>query len=307
MILISLAKPRHCLLAALVAVPLLAAAAASAQHPVVSLSATSTQAPPPPTIRVTPEGEHVITFVQQPSITVYLPARNLATGAAVVIAPGGGHSEIWIDHEGYNVAEWLSARGVAAFVLQYRLARAPGSTFTVEGTELDDLQRALRTVRSRSRDWNLDPDRIGVMGFSAGGELAALASTRYTPGRPDAPDPLDHISSRPDYEALLYPAIPRDTRLTAGTPPTFLACGAKDRPDISQGVAELYLALARLQVPTEVHIYAGVGHGFGLRVTNPSPVAEWPQRFLEWMAAQGLLRSSAASSPAPQPATQPMR
>jgi acetyl esterase/lipase len=120
--------------------------------------------------------------VQQPSITPYLPEPDKATGAAVIIAPGGGHSEIWIDHEGYNVAEWLRDHGVAAFVLKYRLAREKNSTFTVEGTELGDMQRAIRMVRSRSKEWGIDPNRVGVMGFSAGGELAALASTRYDEG-----------------------------------------------------------------------------------------------------------------------------
>ena len=145
------------------------------------------------------------------------------------------------------------------------------------------------------------------MGFSAGGELAELASTRYSTGRPDAPDPADRVSSRPSFQALLYPAIPHDTRLTAETPRTFLACGANDRPDISQGLAEFYLALARLHVSTELHLYAGVGHGFGLRLTNPSPVAEWPQRFLEWMAAQGLLHPASAGSTDVEPAVPPMR
>ena len=128
----------------------------------------------------------------------------------MIIAPGGGHSEIWIDHEGFRVAEVLSQHGVAAFVLRYRLAREKGSQYTVEGTELGDIQRALRVVRSRSSDWGVDPEHIGVMGFSAGGELAAKASTRDDTGRPDATDPIDRLSSKPDFQALIYPAIPHD-------------------------------------------------------------------------------------------------
>jgi dienelactone hydrolase len=243
------------------------------------------------TVRITPEGDHVITHVAEPSITPYLPSRQTATGAAVIIAPGGGHSELWIDHEGYRVAEILSEHGVAAFVLRYRLAREKGSQYTVEGTELGDMQRALRLVRSRSNEWGIDPERLGVMGFSAGGELAALASTRYDGGRADSPDSVERQNSKPDFQALIYPAIPHDQRLTAETPKAFLACGAMDRVDISQGLAEYYLSLARLHVSAELHIYAGIGHGFGVRSSNKAPIANWPELFLEWMRGQGLLKN----------------
>jgi dienelactone hydrolase len=244
----------------------------------------------PEAVRISPEGDHVITHVAEPSITLYLPSRQAATGAAVIIAPGGGHSELWIDHEGFHVAEFLSEHGVAAFVLKYRLAREKGSSYTVEGTELDDMQRAIRIVRSRSSDWGIDPSRIGVMGFSAGGELAELASTRYHVGHPSSEDPVEQMSSKPNFQALLYPAIPQEARLTEQTPKAFLACGAMDRVDISQGLAEFYLALARLHVSAELHIYAGIGHGFGIRNSNTKPVADWPELFLEWMSKQDLLK-----------------
>ena len=115
-----------------------------------------------------------------------------------------------MDHEGYAVAEFLSSHGVAAFVLKYRLAKDTGSTYTVEGTELSDIQRAIRTVRTRSKEWGVDPARIGVMGFSAGGELAALASTRYDDGSSSSADLIERAGSRPDFQALIYPAIPKD-------------------------------------------------------------------------------------------------
>jgi len=128
-------------------------------HPTVQLwtsGAPESLGSTPETMCVAPEGDHVITHVDQPSITVYLPGENKATGAAVVVIPGGGHSELWIDHEGYAVAQYLSSHGVAAFVLKYRLAREKGSTYTVEGTELGDVQQAIRTVRSRSAEWGVD-------------------------------------------------------------------------------------------------------------------------------------------------------
>jgi acetyl esterase/lipase len=246
--------------------------------------------PSPEAVRLNPDGEHIVSNIQEPSILVYLPGKDVATGAAVIVAPGGGHAELWMDHEGYAVAEWLSSHGVAAFVLKYRLAREKGSSYTIEGTELADMQRAIRTVRSRSQEWGIDPARIGVMGFSAGGELAALASTRYDEGQPSSDDPVERSSSRPNFQALLYPAIPHDPRLTAETPRAFLACGGNDRPDISQGLAEFYLALSRLHVSTELHIYAGVAHGFGVRKTNPPPVSGWTELFLEWLNAQGMLK-----------------
>jgi len=129
-----------------------------------------------------------------------------------------------------------------------------------------------------------------VMGFSAGGELAALASTLYDEGLPSSDDPVERAGSKPNFQALLYPAIPHDRRLTADTPRAFLACGGNDRSDIAQGLPELYLALTRLHVSAELHIYAGVGHGFGVRKTNPAPVSGWTTLFLEWMNAQGLLK-----------------
>jgi acetyl esterase/lipase len=244
----------------------------------------------PETVRINPDGEHILSNIQEPSILPYLPPKAEATGAAVIVAPGGGHVELWMDHEGYAVGEWLRDHGVAAFVLKYRLAKQKNSTYTVEDTELGDMQRAIRTVRSRSTEWGIDPNRIGVMGFSAGGELAELASTRYDEGSPSADDPVERSSSKPDFQALLYPALPHDRRLTADTPRAFLACGGNDRPDISQGLAELYLALSRLHVSAELHIYAGVGHGFGIRKSNPEPVSGWPLLFLEWLNAQGLLK-----------------
>jgi endo-1,4-beta-xylanase len=145
-------------------------------------------------------------------------------------------------------------------------------------------------VRGKAADWNIDPQRVGVMGFSAGGELAALAATRFDSGSPTATDPLARLSSKPDFQALIYPAIPRGMALSKDTPPAFLAAGENDRLDISQGLAELYVALKKAGAAAELHMYAGVGHGFGVRATTKGPVAAWPSRFLEWVDSRGFLK-----------------
>jgi acetyl esterase/lipase len=241
---------------------------------------------PEETVRINADGEHIVSNVHHPSITPYLPAKDNSTGIAVIIAPGGGHAELWMDHEGYSVAKWLSGHGVAAFVLKYRLARQKNSAYTIDGDELADMQRAIRLVRSRATEWDMNPEMIGVMGFSAGGELAALAATHSESANKTSPDPIDQASSRPDFQALFYPAIPRDMHLSSQTPPAFLICGADDRTEIAEGVPELYLALRRAGVSAELHVYAGIGHGFGMRARNPAPVSEWPQLFLDWLKAR---------------------
>ncbi len=241
-------------------------------------------------VRLTPDGEHIVSSVHRPSITPYLPSKETATGAAVIIAPGGGHSELWSDHEGHNVARWLSAHGVAGFVLKYRLAREKGSTYTIEGDSLRDMQRAIRLVRSRASEWGVDPGRIGVMGFSAGGEIAELAAIRHDAGIEGATDPIDRQSSKPAFQALLYPGLSHPTNFSLETLLAFLACGEEDRPDISQGLAEFYVGLKRAGVSAELHIYAGAPHGFGLRERNRGAVAGWPARFLEWMDSRGFLQ-----------------
>jgi acetyl esterase/lipase len=244
----------------------------------------------PETVRVNaPTGDHVVASIHRPSITVYLPSKETATGAAVVIAPGGGHSELWVDHEGFNEARWLSERGVAGFVLKYRLAREKGSTYTVEGNALADMQRAIRTVRSRAAEWGVDPARVGVMGFSAGGEVAALASIHYD-AAPSPADNIDRQDAKPSFQALIYPGLPRDMKPAKDMPPAFLACGENDRQNISQGLPELYLAMKRAGMSAELHVYTNTGHGFGMRATDKGAIAGWIQRFYEWMDARGYLK-----------------
>src|SRR5271156_5538378 len=272
----------------------LALVAAAAEHDVLLLwqngAPGSDGETAPEKVRLTPDGEHVISGVHQPSITVYLPPKDTATGAAVVIAPGGSHVELWVDHEGYAVAQWLSEHGVAGFVLKYRLAHEAGSSYTVAGDSVPDMQRAIRVVRSRAAEWGVDPERVGVMGFSAGGDVAARAATQFDAGNPAAADPIDRQGSKPAFQALIYPGLPPDLPVAKDEPPAFLLCGADDRAGISEGLPQLFVQLKRAGVPAELHVYTGVGHGFGIRSTNTGAIAGWPDRFLEWLSAIGFLR-----------------
>src|SRR5690242_9017288 len=173
------------------------------------------------------------TVVHYPSIYVFLPPPEKANGAAVVIAPGGGHSQLVIDKEGWDIADWLNRNGIAGFVLKYRLARAPGSHYTVEGDALPDAARAMRTVRYRAKEWGVDPSRIGFMGFSAGGEVAALIETRFDTGNDSSADPIARVSSRPDFAAVVYPGFkPGTITVPKDAPPTFLVCADNDRSHV---------------------------------------------------------------------------
>ena len=234
-----------------------------------------------------------IRSIHNPSLIVYLPPKEKATGAAMIIAPGGGHRFLSIDMEGTNVAEWLNTNGIAAFVLKYRLAREEGSPYKVEVDAFADSQRAIRLVRSRAEEWNLNTSKIGFMGFSAGGELAAMVSTRYDAGKPDAADPIERQSSKPNYQVLIYPGIRPDaasiTEVTKDTPPTFMLCADNDKGP-STAIPALYLALKKAGVPAEIHIYNSGGHGFGLRKNPKANIvySTWVMRLQEWISDVGM-------------------
>lgn len=228
--------------------------------------------------------------VHRPSLTVYLPAPEKATGAAVLVIPGGGHSVLAIQHEGYNVGAWLSEHGVAAFVLKHRLAREKGSTYKIEVESLQDTERAMRLIRSRAKEWGIDATRLGAMGFSAGGELVRRIGTGTGDGAADAADPIDRLNAKAAFQALIYPGKSADIIPDKESAPAFLACGFKDRQDISEGLAEVYLRFKRAGVPAELHVFSEIGHGFGLRPNTPPPAGDWPLRFMEWMNARGFLK-----------------
>lgn len=230
-----------------------------------------------------------VTSVHAPSVTVYLPAPEKATGTAIILAPGGGHRMLCLGHEGDSLAEWFADQGIAAFVLRYRLAKEEGSKYTVDEHAMADTRRALRLVRSHATDWKIKPDRIGILGFSAGGELAALAAMESDAGISGSPDPIERNSSRPDFQVLIYPGSSHRFTVSQGMPPAFIALGAQDRDDIALGMAQLYLKYKEARVPCELHIYSNAGHGFGYRATATHAAAQWPQRLREWLVDSKLL------------------
>lgn len=228
--------------------------------------------------------------VHNPTLTPFLPAKDKATGTAIIICPGGGHSKLCLGHEGYALAQWFQQRGIAAFVLKYRLAREPGGPYTIEEHAMADTRRALRLVRGKAAEWNIQANRIGILGFSAGGELAAYAAMRHDAGKPAASDVIEQQSCRPDFQALIYPGASGTFTATEGMPPVFIAAGYHDRPDIAEGMATLYLKYKAAKVPAELHLFANAGHGFGYRTNaKPSAAARWPERLTEWLTDSGLL------------------
>jgi acetyl esterase/lipase len=235
-------------------------------------------------------GKRVTRFtnVTVPQLTVFRPDSAKDTGAAVIVAPGGGHNILAYDLEGTEVADWLTSIGVTAIVLKYRV---PGRAWNPDRNWLaaaQDGQRAVSVVRSRAAEIGIDPGRIGIMGFSAGGtpvRYSALVKTRLY----DPVDDSDKVSFRPDFAAPIYSGgVPEGAVIDAGCPPFFMIITHDDRAR-SIEVAELYIALKKAKVPAEMHVYEVGGHGYGARRTEV-PVTGWPQRMEEWMRHRGLLK-----------------
>jgi len=243
-----------------------------------------------------------------PTLTPYLPPKGKATGAAVVVCPGGGYQHL-ADHEGRPVAEWLNTLGVAAFVLKYRL----GPRYQ-HPAMLQDAARALRTVRARAAEWGVDPARVGILGFSAGGHLASTLGTHFDAGSASAADPVERASSRPDLLILIYPVITmremthagskrnllgtqpspelvallsNEEHVTKETPPTFLVHTANDSAVPVENSVMFASALRRAGVPFELHVYERGPHGFGLGGNDPI-LSTWPARCADWLRLQGF-------------------
>ena len=249
--------------------------------------------------------------VREPSLTIYLPPEDKASGTAVVICPGGGYKTLAIKKEGYKIAAWLNSLGVAGFVLKYRHHQH------AHPIPLMDAQRAIRMVRSRSEEWNVDPDKVGIMGFSAGGHVASTLGTHFDTKTDGKSDPIDKIDCRPDFMILIYPVVsmldhvthkgskinllgenPKESiveelsnelQVTKKTPPTFLVHAKDDKTVLPENTIYFYRALRKAAVPAEMHIYENGGHGFGLGIRG-GLVASWPQRCMDWMRSLNLLK-----------------
>ncbi len=236
--------------------------------------------------------------VSHPTITVSKPPADKDTGATVVVCPGGGYGILAWDLEGTEVVEWLNSIGVTGILLKYRVPRRADQPKHL--APLQDAQRAVRLVRSRAKEWGIDPERVGILGFSAGGHLSAAASTNFDQRQYEAIDPVDQFSCRPDFAILIYPAyltegdgLAPEIRVTGKTPPTFFA-HAGDDPISPENSIAMYLALKEAKVPAELHVYAGGGHGFGLRKSE-FPCSTWPARCESWLRTQGWLKAKAAA------------
>lgn len=253
----------------------------------------------------------------QPTITAYAAPAAGRNGTAVVVFPGGGYGHLAVDHEGEQVARWLNGAGISAFVVRYRLG--PKYRHPVM---LGDAQRAVRTVRARAAEWGVDPRKIGVIGFSAGGHLASTAGTHFDGGRVGAADPVEAVGSRPDFMMLIYPVItmrdaythqgskrnllgekpePRlvwllsnERQVTADTPPTFLVHTTDDAAVPVENSLLFFQALREAGVPVELHVYETGRHGLGLAPGHPL-MSSWPDRALAWMASHGWIPGAAAA------------
>lgn len=245
-----------------------------------------------------------------PTLTPFLAPKETATGAAIVVLPGGGYSHLSETKEGSDVAKWLNSLGVSAFVLKYRL----GIKYQ-QPNQLLDAARAMRTVRSRAKEWNLDANKVGILGFSAGGHLASTLSTHFDSGKPDAKDEIEKMSSRPALQILIYPVIsmgefthggskknllgenPTDEliklysnelQVTKDTPPAFLVHAVTDTAVPVENSLMYSEALRKAKIPFELHLYEQGPHGFGLAPTNPI-LASWTDRCADWLRVHGFV------------------
>jgi len=241
----------------------------------------------------------MVTDVTRPTLTIYSPARDKSTGTAVVIFPGGGYWNLYWQLEGEEVAAWLNSIGVTGILLKYRVPRRPDEPEAEPARRpLQDAQRAVSLVRGKASDWGIDPDHIGVVGFSAGGHLAIATATSFEKRTYKPIDDADKISCRPSFAILVYSGylkakdkdeLAPGLTIPGGTPPIFLAHGGDDIISSPEHSVLLYLTLKRAKVPAELHIYAGAAHDFGVR-TSDQPCSTWTESCAKWLSHQGFLQ-----------------
>jgi acetyl esterase/lipase len=246
------------------------------------------------------EPTRMVTNVTKPTITIYRPAKDKDTGTALLICPGGGYWNLYWQLEGEEVAAWLNSLGVTGIILKYRVPRRPGEPKGEPARlPLQDAQRAVSLVRSKAKEWGINPARIGMVGFSAGGHLAIATATSFDKRSYEPIDDVDKVTCRPDFAILVYPGylkakdkdeLAPGLRIPAGAPPVFLAHGGDDIVSSPEHSVVLYLALKRAGVPAELHVYAGAAHDFGVRPSE-HPCSAWMQSCANWLRYQGFLKA----------------
>jgi acetyl esterase/lipase len=248
------------------------------------------------------DSTRMLTNVTKPTLTIYRPAKEKDTGTAMLICPGGGYWNLYWELEGEEVATWLNSLGVTGIILKYRVPRRPDEPRGEPARRpLQDAQRAVSLVRSKAKEWGIAADRIGIVGFSAGGHLAIATATSFDKRTYEPIDDVDKVSCRPDFAVPVYSGylkakdregIASGLRIPASTPPVFLAHGGADIESDPEHSVAMYVALKRAGVPTELHIYAGAAHDFGVRKSD-QPCTTWTQSCAVWLRHQGFLKTAA--------------
>ncbi|HVU18459.1 MAG TPA: alpha/beta hydrolase [Candidatus Didemnitutus sp.] len=234
--------------------------------------------------------DYWVKHINNPSLTVFLPPKEKANGCAVVVAPGGGFRELVFDAEGKQVADFLNPLGVAVFVLKYRLPNEDGSPYNFENVRAD-AYRALRTVRTRAGEFGVDPKRIGILGFSAGGGVVMMVAYGKGDGDPKAADPIDRTNGRPDFEMMVYPGGKTPDKIPADAPPAFLVCANDDDYGCDKVTLELLEKFKAAKVSVEAIFFAQGRHAFNMGNRSTfAAVRGWPQRMADWMGDRGFLK-----------------